>query len=393
MEASEKFLQYEQFLRSLCKVIGFDVMSKTWKKTFRTYVTMFLCGQYFLWMLYSIIIASDTFELFKSLSFIGFFFQCSLKMYYTTVNASKYAVNFDGLKQGIYERHTNGTEEQKMVIGRIIVLVHIITKATTGLYLSSVLIFSLYPAYMYFVVETKVTIFPLYIPGIDIYSTYGYGITNSLHLLIAVYGCIGAITSDTAFIMFVMHFVSYGELFKIECERFEADLGVISSCWERNTSEYDSFCRKRMRGLYRYHQDLITYVESLQVCYEAICFVQVFSCSFSVMFNLFLALTTDWYATYSFIVISLFQLFVFSFFGTVLQIMNDRLVTDISNLPWYLLPTEEQLRYKFMLNRSQIPAEMVIRSVGPLNMETFTNIMQKIYSAFTMMYSFLVDLD
>uniref|UniRef100_A0A182WQH6 Uncharacterized protein n=1 Tax=Anopheles minimus TaxID=112268 RepID=A0A182WQH6_9DIPT len=121
--------------------------------------------------------------------------------------------------------------------------------------------------------------------------------------------------------------------------------------------------------------------------------VQVGSCSISIMFNLFLALTTDWYATYSFMFISWFQLFVFSLLGTVMQVMNDRLLGYIWNLPWYMLPSDEQLRYKFMLGRSQLPAEMVIRSVGPLNMETFTDIMQKIYSAFAMMYSFLADLN
>uniref|UniRef100_A0A182VQK2 Odorant receptor n=1 Tax=Anopheles minimus TaxID=112268 RepID=A0A182VQK2_9DIPT len=215
---------------------------------------------------------------------------------------------------------------------------------------------------MYFAVGVKVTIFPLYIPGIDIYSTYGYGITNSLHMLIAVYGCIGALASDTAFMMFVLHFISYVELFRIECEQFQKDLTDVGNRCEPHMPEYKSFCRQRMRDLYQYHQNVIVYLESLQECYQSICVVQVATCSFSIMFNLFLALT------------------------------NDRLLGYIWNLPWYMLPSDEQLRYKFMLGRSQLPAEMVIRSVGPLNMETFTDIMQKIYSAFTMMYSFLVDL-
>ncbi|XP_050070265.1 putative odorant receptor 83c [Anopheles maculipalpis] len=392
MDAAKKFHQYERYLRTLCNVLGFDVVSKGWKKSFRTYVTIFLCGQYFLWMVWSIIIASDTFELLKSLSFIGFFFQCSSKMYYTIANAAHYGNNFGGLQETIYNAHMDGTVEQKTVIERVISVILLATKATTVLYTSSLFIFSLYPAYMYFVMNVKVTIFPLYIPGINIYSAYGYGITNSLHMLIAVYGLLGALTSDTAFMLFVMHFISYGELFRIECEQFARDLSDFGEQWERHTPQYKAFCYDRMRALYQYHQKVIEYLSSLQECYHSICVFQVASCSFSVMFNLFLALTTDWYATYSFIVISWFQLFVFSLLGTVMQIMNDRLNIYIANLPWYLLPNEEQQRYNFMLGRSQLPAEMVIRSVGPMNMETFTDIMQKIYSAFTMMYSFLVDL-
>uniref|UniRef100_A0A182PKS2 Uncharacterized protein n=1 Tax=Anopheles epiroticus TaxID=199890 RepID=A0A182PKS2_9DIPT len=392
MEASEKFYKFERYLRTLCQILGFDVLSKEWKKTYRTYVTIVLCSQYLLWMLYSLIVASDTFELFKSLAFLGFFFQCSLKIYYTMRNADQYAVNFSGLKEAIYERHEHGTEEQRIVIDRIIELLLLVTKAITVLYSSSIVIFSLYPAYMYFVKQAKVPIFPLHIPGINMYSSYGYAITNSLHMVLAVYGLLGALTSDIAFILFVLHFVTYGELFRMECEQFERDLQDMSLNCEWHTAKYKTFCRQRMRAVYQFHQSVIVYLESIQECYQSICVVQVASCSFSVMFNLFLALTTDWYATYSFIVISLFQLFVFSLMGTVMQIMNERMLKYVSSMPWYMLPTEEQQRFKFMLARSQLPAEMVIRSVGPMNMETFTDIMQKIYSAFTMMYSFLVDL-
>uniref|UniRef100_A0A182SGM2 Odorant receptor n=1 Tax=Anopheles maculatus TaxID=74869 RepID=A0A182SGM2_9DIPT len=291
MEAAKKFHQYERYLRTLCNVLGFDVVSKGWKKTYRTYVTIFLCGQYFLWMVWSIIIASDTFELLKSLSFIGFFFQCSSKMYYTITNAPHYSNNFAGLQESIYTAHMDGTEEQKTVIERVITVVLLATKATTVLFTSSLFIFSFYPAYMYFVMDVKVTIFPLYIPGISIYSAYGYGITNSLHMLIAVYGLLGALTSDTAFMLFVLHFISYGELFRIECEQFTRDLSDYGEQWEQHTPEYESFCRDGMRALYRYHQTVIEYLTSLQECYHSICVFQVASCSFSVMFNLFLALT------------------------------------------------------------------------------------------------------
>ncbi|XP_053668459.1 putative odorant receptor 83c [Anopheles marshallii] len=393
MEALDKFYQFERFMCPICNAIGFNVLSKEWKKNYRTYTSIFLCGQYFIWMVWSIIIASDAFELLKSLSFLGFFFQCSLKMYYTSVDAALYGINFDGLKQTIYIGHTNGTPEQKSVIERIIGIVLLIMKVTTVLYTSSLLIFALYPAYMYFVVGVKVPIFPLYVPGIDIYSAYGYGMTNTCHMAIAVYGCLGAIASDNLFMMFVLHFVTYVELFRIECEQFQDDLKEVDERCERHMPEYQSFCRQRMRDLYQYHQKVILYIESLQECYQSICVVQVGNCSFSLMFNLFLALTTDWYATYGFMFISWFQLFIYSLLGTIMQLMNDRLMRYIWNLPWYMLPSDEQKRFIFMLSRSQLPAEMVVQSVGPLNMETFTDIMQKVYSAFTMMYSFLVDLN
>ncbi|XP_058130516.1 putative odorant receptor 83c [Anopheles ziemanni] len=389
MEASNKFGQYMAYIRRLCRVLGFDVFNAEWKMNYRSYFSIFLCGLYLWWMLQSAITAEGTREPLKTLAFLGFFFQSTLKIYYTLSNHKNFYSTYYKLEQTIYDGHIGGTAEQKQVILRVITVILDLVKVTTVLYSFSVVMFSLYPAYMYFWEDTKVTIFPLHVPGINIYSLYGYSVTNMLHMLIAVYGLFGALASDTAFMMFVLHIVTYVELFRVECEKLEAEL--LASEWRErwHSVAYRKFCRQNMVFLYRFHQDIINYMDSLKVCYYQTCMVQVATSSFSIMFNLFLALTTDWYATYSFLAVSLFQLLIFCILGNVIQVMNDRLNQVILNLPWYLLPNGEQKRFLFMLYRSQLPADMDIRGFGPLNMETFTAIMQKIYSAFMMMYSFI----
>ncbi|KFB42114.1 G-protein coupled odorant receptor 66 [Anopheles sinensis] len=389
MEASNKFEQYMTFIRRLCRVLGFDVFNVEWKMNYRSYFSLFLCVQYLWWMIHSAIIAEGISEPLKTLAFLGFFFQSTLKIYYTLSNHEKFQANYNKLAQSIYEGHIEGTAEQKKVILRVITVVLALVKVTVVIYGFSLVMFSLYPAYMYFWEDTKVTIFPLHVPGINIYSLYGYSVTNMLHMLVAVYGLFGALASDTAFMMFVLHIVTYVELFRVECEKFESEL-LTSECRDRwHSKEYKALCRLSMLAIYQFHQDIISYMDSLKVCYYQTCMVQVATSSFSIMFNLFLALTTDWYATYSFLAVSLFQLLIFCVLGNVIQVMNDRLNQVILNLPWYLLPNGEQKRFLFMLYRSQLPADIDIRGFGPLNMETFTAIMQKIYSAFMMMYSFI----
>ncbi|KAL9694414.1 hypothetical protein quinque_013699 [Culex quinquefasciatus] len=71
--------------------------------------------------------------------------------------------------------------------------------------------------------------------------------------------------------------------------------------------------------------------------------------------------------------------------------MNDRIIKLIYNLPWHLLPNNEKKSFCFLLFKSQRPIEILIRGLGPMNVETFTEIMKVIYQAFTMMYSFLID--
>ncbi|XP_058130504.1 uncharacterized protein LOC131284351 [Anopheles ziemanni] len=297
--------------------------------------------------------------------------------------------NYYKLKRTIYDGYINGTDEQKTVILRVITLILLLMKMTTVLYFSCIMIFSLYPAYMYFWEDTKVTIFPLLIPGINIYSLYGYSVTNMLQLLLALYGIVGMLASDSAFMMFVLHIVTYVELFRVECEKFAAEL--LTSEWRErwHSNQYKAFCRRSMLVIYRFHQDIITYMDELKMCYHDVCVVALATCSFSMVLNLFLALTTDWYATYGFLAVTFFQLLMCSVLGNVIQVMNDRLIKVMLNLPWYLFPNGEQKRFLFMLCRSQIPADMDVRGFGPLNMETFTAIMQKIYSTFMMMYSFI----
>uniref|UniRef100_A0A182ILZ1 Uncharacterized protein n=1 Tax=Anopheles atroparvus TaxID=41427 RepID=A0A182ILZ1_ANOAO len=389
MEASVKFDQYSAYLRTLCRVIGFDVLSATWKMNYKSYFSLFLCAQYLWWMIHSTIATEGINEMLKSLSFVGFYFQNTVKLYYTLSKTKTYQAIYNKLKLVIYDGHMGGTGDQKAVILRMITLIHNLVKATSVLYYSAIMLFSLYPAYMYFWMDEKVTIFPLHIPFVSIYSLYGYAFTNMIHIVVAFYGLTGAITSDTAFMMFVLHMVTYVDLFRIECERFERDLMASELREEWRSDAYKAFCQRRMQTVYSYHQDIIAYMDSLKLCYKEICLVQVATSSFSIMLSLFLALTTDWYATYSFTLISVFQLFIFSVLGNVVQVMNDRMNGVILDLPWYMLPDGEQKWFRFMLSRSQIPADIEIRGFGPLNMRTFTAIMQKIYSCFMMMLNFL----
>ncbi|XP_050091080.1 uncharacterized protein LOC126574763 [Anopheles aquasalis] len=392
MEASEKFQEFTLFIRRLCRIIGVDVLDGSWQMNGATYFALFLCTVYTIGTVTAIVVAPDFFELLKALSFIGFFFQSTIKLYFTLSDRKAYHSNYASLGRDIYEAHLDGTVSQRKVILQNIDIVLLLKNVTALLYFATLIIFSCYPAYMYFVMHVRVTMLPLLFPGLDIYSIYGYSVTTALHVIIASYGLMGALVSDIAFMQFVLHFKSFAELFQIMCEEFGQELHEKTAEDEpHRRRKYDAFCRRGMRAIFQYHQNTIVYLKSLIMCYGTICAVMVISCSYSIMLNLFLALMTDWYATYSFLLVSLFQLLVFSMFGSVIQATNGRLNHTISCLPWYLLPTREQQLYQLMLFKSQLPDEVFILGVGPLNMETFTLIMKKIYSAFAMMYSFLVE--
>ncbi|XP_011493754.2 odorant receptor 10a [Aedes aegypti] len=389
MEALDKFMLYTKYVRGLCSVIGLDILDPDYKKGFKTYFTFFLMILYVVLTVNSLLTAKGSTEVLMALSFGGFFGQCLLKLIFTLANRKQYYVNHTNLKESIYFKYLHGSEKEKSVIYKNVSQLLMLVKVTSLLYLSSIFLFSLYPAYMYFFENIKVTIFPLLVPGIDIYSAYGYGFTNMIHMFFGVYGLFGALSSDTAFMMFVFHIVSYTDLLQIHFLSFAEKLTSIEVKYK--TKDYAAFCSSKMRELYVSHKEVIDFLSSLKMCYESICVVQVATCVVTISLNLFLALMSDWYATYGFLLASLFQLFIYAVLGTLIQLMNDKISTLVYDAPWHLLPNSDKRSFQFLLYKTQRPIEMFVRGLGPLNVETFTEIMRMIYSSFTMLYSFIVE--
>lgn len=288
MEALDKFMQYTNYVRGLCKVLGMDVLGPNYKRNYRTNISFLMIAIYAILSINSFMLADSSIEMLKAISFGGFFCQCVLKIYFTLTKSEQYHENLTTIKKAIYLDHLDGNERQKREILKTVDLLHVVVKGTTLLYFSSVILFSIYPAYMYFIVDVKVTIFPLYVPGVDIYSAYGYGFTNSIHLLLSIYGLFGALASDTAFIMFVFHIYSYTDLLMIEFDEFADKLGQIEE--SKDTKQYEAYCRFKMREILLNHKDIIAYLVSLNNCYQNISSVQVATCSVSICLNLFLAL-------------------------------------------------------------------------------------------------------
>ncbi|XP_062538837.1 odorant receptor 10a-like [Armigeres subalbatus] len=389
MEALDKFMLYTKYVRGLCSVIGLDVLGAEYKKSFRTYFTFFLMALYVVLTVNSLITAEGSTEVLMAMSFGGFFCQCLLKLIFTMANRNQYHINHTNLKESIYFKYLHGTEREQSVVLKNVTQLLLLVKVTSMLYLSSIFLFSLYPAYMYFLKDTKVTIFPLLVPGIDIYSAYGYGFTNMVHIFLEVYGLFGALSSDTAFMMFIFHILTYTDLLQIHFDSFATKLHSIEAKYR--TKDYAAFCRREMRELYVSHRAIIDFLTSLKMCYESICVVQVASCIVTISLNLLLALMSDWYATYGFLIASVFQLFIYAVLGTLIQLMNERIRILVYDAPWHLLPNSDKRTFQFLLYKTQMPIEMSVRGLGPLNVETFTEIMRMIYSSFTMLYSFIVE--
>lgn len=351
---------YTKYVRGICSVIGLDILDPDYRKGLKTYFTFFLMALYVVLTANSLLLAKGSTEILMALSFGGFFLQCLLKLIFTLAKRKQYHVNHKNLKESIYFKYLKGSEGEQCVILKNVSQLLMLVKITSLLYLSSIFLFSLYPAYMYFFRDIKVTIFPLLVPGIDIYSAYGYGFTNFIHMVIGVYGLFGALSSDTAFMMFVFHIVSYTDLLQIHFVTFAEKLSSIENKYK--TKDFTAFCRHEMRELYISHREVIDFLSSLKMCYESICVVQVATCVITISLNLFLALMvyvfnthvfkciiimlkfqSDWYATYGFLLASLFQLFIYAVLGTLIQLMvtyTIKVKSKITNLIYTFRTTE-----------------------------------------------------
>ena len=82
------------------------------------------------------------------------------------------------------------------------------------------------------------------------------------------------------------------------------------------------------------------------------------------------------------IVSAMGQLFIICFLGTVIDIKSDRVIKNISAVPWYLMNNFEMKILSFILKMAQKPALLTFGGFMEINMMAFVAVTNKIYSYF-----------
>ncbi|XP_065088823.1 putative odorant receptor 83c [Ochlerotatus camptorhynchus] len=321
----------------------------------------------------------DWFQVIETLSLVGMGSSSLVKAYSGLMNSDFYRGNYRRLT-ALYRNNGKHKKNNRQLVywG---VLIDYAYWFFLAIFISGSFGFLIIPMYTYIRFNERLLLINLHIPGIDTDTSLGYAVTTAYHLMLLGLAVAGILVADLAVIIVIGHVAGITDVFKNALN----ELDQLLETNDRNAEQI----RKKLLEVCVIHQEIITYEEDLDAAHGAIVFVQVLSsvaCIALSLFNFYMTLNIG---ILTFLAMAFFQLLQYCVMGTILTIKNDEIMLALGDTRWYYLPCEMQKMMGFMLQRSQNAVEMTIGGISLLNMETFVEIIKKIYSYSAMLMQFL----
>lgn len=115
------------------------------------------------------------------------------------------------------------------------------------LYISSVILFLVYPFFMFVTQNELIPLFPLYIPGIDEKTTSGYIILTMSHLYLLILCVMGLLSYDYFNSVVMISSLIFAKLIGWEMDEIHVDLQENATKWR---------VHGRLRNILQMHQEM-----------------------------------------------------------------------------------------------------------------------------------------
>lgn len=183
--------------------------------------------------------------------------QLVLKLIVGMTKGTKMGALFDkAIKHYIYESHKNGNYDQTSIIRLCAGRSHVLLILMTLLYIASVLLFAIYPMYMYMYEGVLVTILNIEIPGISPMQNPGYLYTMIFQYILIIWGSLGSLSADAIFMMFALHSNALTDLLKVQLKGLGEFLKEKDT-YEKPKHQDSRFVRSELNKIFKDHQVII----------------------------------------------------------------------------------------------------------------------------------------
>lgn len=126
--------------------------------------------------------------------------------------------------------------------------VYNVTATIFVLYGLCAFIFIAYPVLMFFIFQTVEPCLPIFVPGIDFNTKYGYIITSIYHYVVIFMGLIGLWYCDSIFLNLVFNIMMMSELQTNQLSMINDDLN--------SNDKNDPTIRMRLSNFFSMHQEM-----------------------------------------------------------------------------------------------------------------------------------------
>ncbi|XP_055589100.1 putative odorant receptor 83c [Uranotaenia lowii] len=151
----------------------------------------------------------------------------------------------------------------------------------------------------------------------------------------------------------------------------------------------EEYVYHKVRGICLMHEEIIQYEIEMDESYKTVVLVQIVTSIAEISTSLFVFYLTGHINALFLAVSAVWQLFEYCLLGVTLTIKNEQIVRALYDIKWYRLTTKQQKMLGIVLQRAQNAVEITIGGLALLNLETFVEVMKKIYSYYAMLMQFL----
>ncbi|XP_055589101.1 putative odorant receptor 83c [Uranotaenia lowii] len=151
----------------------------------------------------------------------------------------------------------------------------------------------------------------------------------------------------------------------------------------------EEIVNKKIIDICLMHEEIIQYEVEMDESYKTVVLVQIITSIAEISTTLFVFYLTGHINALFLAVSAVWQLLEFCLLGVTLTIKNEQIVRSLYDIKWYRLTTKQQKILGIVLQGAQNAVEITIGGLALLNLETFVEVMKKIYSYYAMLMQFL----
>ncbi|EAT47678.2 AAEL001224-PA [Aedes aegypti] len=384
MSAIELYRQCIDILRLLSHPVGVSLWNPDQFLTFGSYsivtqmVIYFWCN---FWTVFKY--RHDIIHVMEVLNCAGIAFQLSVKFFIAMNNKFLIRGLLQTIENNLYERYPDRTSSEGEIVFIFARKYNILLKMLAVLYCSTLLVFALYPLYIYYSEGKLIPLFMFEVSYVDWHTVWGYLLTNFVQVVTYLMGLFGMILADGLLVLLVVHGLVYIEVFMIHLR----DLAKMLQ--SENVGENEEKIMELWRECLVEHQTIIEYFTDIETVNGGMCLILVFTGVFAICDNLVLCALTDWYASYLFLLICFVQLTIYFAVGNAVELKSDALDISVVNFPWHLLKIDNQKEYLFLICQMQRPIILTVYGFSNLNLEAYMTILKALYQFAMMILNFL----
>ncbi|XP_055615189.1 putative odorant receptor 83c [Toxorhynchites rutilus septentrionalis] len=381
MSKRETIQEFEKILRWqhwILRLIGCDAYSVNFRVTSLTVMIIFLACFF---------IAVSFVDLYLFQNDVFNFIFVLVTIFYGIVGCSRLGFVLTGSKsfsslvleaKETYKQASSDDSHQQILFRYTKLLKQCVTIFSLS-FLGGSIITAVLPLIFYLWNGRKILPFGVVLPFFDLSSEEAYQLNYIYQVSCLLWTPPGLTASQNIYFVLAFNICIQYELLIVKLD--ELDTMIAANAEESK----DNKIHEMIAEIIRYQHKVARFTAEIERLYSVQLFVEISSNALQIVMTLFVLHIDIWMPGYFIIFISTFQLFIFSFLGTLLEIKSDMFCERLYSVSWHSIRNEEQKNIRFMLQQSQHSVNLTYGGLLPLNMNLFLSVYKKIYSIFMML--------